>query len=294
MRRFVRDLWRSVRDYGDAPRLEDYAFLSPKRMQSPEGRPLVSIITCVYNAGETLPRAMDSVRAQSWPAIEYVVVDGASTDGSAEIIAANADLVTVLLSEPDEGLYDAFNRGVAVSTGEYVAVLNADDAIAPDHVERSLKAIEAAEADFSFGNVEMIHEEPEGEWIEHRPADRRYAETLTTGTTDLHHATMLVHRRVFERIGLFRTSLRIAADYDWFIRMHNAGFRGAFSGVTSRMKFGGVSTERQELSILEAAYVALQNGGAPLGILRFWGPLFLRRLRWRFVRILRFTKASGT
>lgn len=287
MRKFVRDLWRSVRNYGTPPRLGDYGFLRPIRNPAPEGRPLVSIVTCVYNAGHTLPRAMASVRAQTWPHIEYVVVDGGSTDNTASVIQENSDIVTVLLSERDDGLYDAFNRGVAVSTGDYVAVLNADDAIAPDHVERSLEALMQSGADFSFGDVEMVHQIEGAERIEKRPADKDYEATLPSGTTDLHHATMLVNRRVFDRIGLFRTGLRIAADYDWFIRMHKAGFRGVYSGVTSRMNFGGVSTERQELSIFEAAYVALRNGGPPIAIARFWAPILFRRIRWRIRNALR-------
>lgn len=286
MRRFFRDAASAVKNYGKAPQLRDYAQLRPKRKDLPEGRPLVSIVTCVYNAASTLPQAMNSVRGQTWPNIEYVVVDGASTDGTGEVVAQNDDLVSVLLSEPDEGLYDAFNRGVSISTGDYVAVLNADDAIAADHIEKSVKALEESGADFSFGDVEMIHQEAKGERIEHRPADREYAQTLPTGTTDLHHATMVVHRRVFEKIGLFRKGLKIAADYDWFIRMHNAGFKGVYSGVTSRMSHGGVSTERQELSVFEAAYVACKNGGPILGIARFWTPIFYRRIRWRLKRFV--------
>ena len=287
MRRFFRDAQGAVKNYGKAPQLADYAQLDPTRKPLPDGRPLVSVVTCVYNAASTLPKAMDSVRSQSWPYIEYVVVDGASTDGTGEIIEANDDQVSVLLSEPDEGLYDAFNRGVAVSTGDYVAVLNADDAIDSDHIEKSVRALEESGADFSYGDVEMIHQRDGVEHVEHRPADHDYAKTLPSGTTDLHHATMVVHRRVFEKIGLFRKGLRIAADYDWFIRMHRAGFKGVYSGVTSRMSHGGVSTERQELSIFEAAYVAYKNDGPKLDILRFWGPIFYRRMRWRAKRFLR-------
>lgn len=281
MKRLLRDIYRSVRHYGEAPRLADYAFLKPQRLGKEKGRPLVSIVTCVYNGEATLQRAMDSVRKQTYPNIEYVVVNGASTDGTADIIARNMDIVDVLLSEPDKGLYDAFNRGVAVSTGDYVAVLNSDDALAPENIEKSLAALETSGADFSFGDVEMEEEGPSGPVVRFRPADKDYAKTLRAGTTELHHATMLTHRRIFEGVGLFRTNLKITADYDWYVRLHKAGFQGVYSGVVSRMKFGGVSTDRQELSILEGSYVALRNGGPPLAILRFWGPLLVRRIAWR-------------
>lgn len=286
MRRLLDDLRRSVANYDHVPRLEDYAFLRPVRTGTKFGRPLVSIITCVYNAAESLPRTMASVRAQTYPWIEYVLVDGASIDGTHDVIAANRDIVDVLLSEKDDGLYDAFNRGVAVATGDYIAVLNADDAIAPDHIERSIAALKGSGADFSFGDVEMIHQTPDGEQVSQRPADHDYAQTLPFGTTDLHHATMVVKREAFESVGLFRTGLKIAADYDWFIRMHNAGFKGVYSGVLSRMSHGGVSTERQELSILEASYVALRNGGNPLRVVGFWGPMLGRRLAWRVKRAM--------
>jgi glycosyltransferase len=287
MKRLFRDIYRSVRHYGAAPRLADYAFLKPQRSGRKKGRPLVSIVTCVYNAEATLQRAMDSVRQQTYPNIEYVVVNGASTDGTADVIARNMDIVDVLLSEPDKGLYDAFNRGVAVSTGDYVAVLNGDDALAPENMAKSIAALEASGADFSFGDIEMEEEGPSGPVVRFRPADKDYAKTLNWGTTELHHPTMVAHRRIFERVGLFRTNLKITADYDWYVRLNKAGFRGVYSGVISRMKYGGVSTDRQELSILEASYVALRNGGPPLRILGFWGPLLARRIAWRIRSKLR-------
>lgn len=287
MRRFIRDLYRSVRHYGKAPVFADYAFLQPLRAGREKARPLVSIVTCVYNGEATLQRAIDSVRAQNNPHIEYVVVNGASTDGTADIIARNMDVIDVLLSEPDKGLYDAFNRGVSVATGDYIAVLNSDDAIAPGHIEKSLAALVESGADFSFGDIEMEEVGPDGPVIRFRPADKDYASTLSYGTTEMHHAAMVAHRRIFETVGLFRTNLKITADYDWYVRLNKAGFKGVYSGVVSRMKFGGVSTDRQELSILEGAYVALRNGGPPLKILGFWGPLLGRRMRWRARRALR-------
>lgn len=283
MKRLLKDIRQSIRTYGVPPRLSDYDFLEPEWLRPrPEGRPLVSVVTCVLNAAETLPRTMESVRAQTWPELEYVVVDGGSTDGTAEIIAANVDIVSARLSGNDDGLYDAFNRGVAISTGDYVAVLNADDWMEPDHIAKSVGALGRSGADFSFGDVVMHEPLPDGTMHPRfRGADRDYAATLPTGSTELHHASMLVGREVFETVGLFRTGLKITADYDWYIRLHKAGYRGVYSGVTAHMAHGGISTTRQELSILEASFVAWKNGGPPLGILRFWGPMMAKRMAWR-------------
>ncbi|MDV7391601.1 glycosyltransferase, partial [Arthrospira platensis SPKY1] len=103
-------------------------------------KPSVSIITVVYNACDLLQGTMASVFEQSWPHIEYIVVDGGSTDGTTELIRAQAGRISRWVSEPDKGLYDAMNKGLRMATGDFVWFLNAGDRLfTPDTVERVME-----------------------------------------------------------------------------------------------------------------------------------------------------------
>ncbi len=87
----------------------------------------ISVITAVYNRVATIGDALDSVRAQTWPDVEHVVIDGASTDGTLELLQARRDGISVLVSEPDKGIYDALNKGIARATGDVIGLMHSDD-----------------------------------------------------------------------------------------------------------------------------------------------------------------------
>src|ERR1700744_3827916 len=104
------------------PQLSDYGARTART-----DPPLVSVVTTVRNGERTLARVIASVRAQAFPGLEYVVVDGGSTDGTLALIRANEDIIDVWTSAPDRGISDGFNKGIALTTGKYVSLLNADD-----------------------------------------------------------------------------------------------------------------------------------------------------------------------
>ena len=145
-----------------APTLDNYRgrLASPGRLQggrqtsvTRESRadlPLVSIITVVRNRSKSLQAAMDSIRAQTYPNIEYIVVDGASTDDTLDIVRVNADLIDIWISEPDTGIYDAFNKGVALSSGAYIGFLNSDDYYDPEQISRRGPIIAEPESRLGF------------------------------------------------------------------------------------------------------------------------------------------------
>lgn len=118
----------------------------------------VTIITVVYNGIDLLPGTMQSVFAQSYPNIEYLIIDGKSTDGTQELIKKNADRVSNWISEPDRGLYDAMNKGLKMATGDFVWFMNAGDRIfAADTVEKMMSAC-TRETDILFGEVMLVNE----------------------------------------------------------------------------------------------------------------------------------------
>lgn len=183
--------------------------------------PLLSVITVCYNAAPTLTQTLDSVRAQTWRPLESVVVDGGSVDGTQTIVARYDDIAGAVVSEPDQGIYDAMNKGIGLSRGEVLHFLNADDCFVDDGVaEDVMRLFEADPAlDLVFGDA--IYVSGEGEFL--RSYRRVNARNLIFG--DLCHQVVFARRRLFERCGDFNLAYRINADYDWLLRVFRGGAR---------------------------------------------------------------------
>lgn len=121
---------------------------------SSENMPLITVVTVVFNGAENLQQTIQSVLAQTYPNIEYIVIDGGSKDGTLQILE-RYDSIDYWVSEPDGGIYKAMNKGVALASGEYIAFLNADDWYNPDTVASVADAILAHRPDYIFGNVDI-------------------------------------------------------------------------------------------------------------------------------------------
>src|SRR5579871_1341808 len=139
-----------------APFLSDYAQYARKRLTvagltaSP---PLVSVITVSLDAAKTIERTIRSVQDQSFASIEHIFVDGGSSDDTLAIIKRSARRQDHWISEPDKGISDAFNKGIALSRGTYVQILNADDWLSPNQIERGTSSLQHSRAEFVFGNL---------------------------------------------------------------------------------------------------------------------------------------------
>lgn len=182
-----------------------------------QGSPLVSVITVCRNAAATLEACLTSVAAQSWPNIEHIIIDGASTDGTAAIVARHRARLAVVVSEPDRGLYDAMNKGVARSQGEFIIFLNADDVFAgPDALRDAMREIARdPEGDVYYGGLEVLMG-----GARHRhtpPPPDQAAEEMVLGC--LPHQATLARRAVFDRTGPFDLRWRRHADYDWWLKV---------------------------------------------------------------------------
>ncbi len=220
-------------------------------------RPAVAVITAVRNAEATLERTLASVARQSWRPLEHIVIDGASTDGTRAILEQCGEGLR-WISEPDRGLYDAMNKGLAmVSDPEaYVVFLNADDTFyADDAIERALDAAQGE--DLVYGRLER-HDEA---------LDYRDVIGLEVSARDLvlgmrcHHQAMLTRARVFERVGRFDMRYRIAADYDWAVRvfLDDSLTRRFVPVIVSTMGRGGLSDRRYLASVRERWHIVARH-----------------------------------
>jgi glycosyltransferase involved in cell wall biosynthesis len=240
----------------------EYDSYATKRGALVGDAPSVSIVTIVLNAARTLERTIASVQAQSFSSVEHVLVDGGSADGSLDIIRRMARPQDYWISEKDRGISDAFNKGVAMTRGRYVLILNADDWLSPDQIAHAVAALENSRADFVFGDLVFY----EGD----RPlfrygGDPQYEKVIHRRWPSVGHPTLLASRRCFERIGLFDPIYRNAMDYDWLLRLHCAGARGVYCpDVVGHMTHDGVSNLQFARTIEEVRRIVIAHGRDPV------------------------------
>lgn len=176
--------------------------------------PKISIITVTFNAEKVLPITLDSIRNQNYNNIEYIVVDGASKDGTLDEIKSNLDIITKWISEPDDGLYFAMNKGLKIATGDYVWFLNAGDSINDKNILNYLFDKESTLRDVYYGDTLIVDEN--GNKLGRRrlqpPPDLTW-KSFRWGML-VCHQSVLVKRTIAPE---FNTKYRIAADYEWVL-----------------------------------------------------------------------------
>ena len=203
----------------------------------------ISIITVVYNARDTIRDTIESVHRQFYSDIEHIVIDGASTDGTVEVLESCRDKIDVLVSEKDHGIYDGLNKGIKLATGEVIGFLNADDVYEDDWVlSRIASALANHRYDAVYGDLEYVAKDDLDRVIRYWRAGRFSYRRLGWGWMPP-HPTFYVRRSIYERLGAFDTSFTIAADFDCMLRFLGPG-RVAPAYVPSvlvKMRLGGVS-----------------------------------------------------
>lgn len=205
--------------------------------------PLLSVITVVYNGATTLEHTLRSVFSQTCRDVEYIVIDGGSSDGTVEILKEYDGQIDYWVSQKDAGIYDAMNKGIKLAKGKYVGMLNADDYFADSMVlERIIGELESSGVDAVFSCLDIVDPTKTGHIL------RRYRVTnynrwiLRIGVMPP-HPTFYCKRACYERAGLYRTDYQIAADFEMLVRLLLAyAVSWKFIDTTTvKMRSGGVS-----------------------------------------------------
>ena len=228
------------------------------------------MITPVFNGAKTLTDTIASVRAQGYQPLQYIIVDALSNDGTAEIIQSNRDLVTDHVREADRGIYDAMNKGISYARGDIIGIINADDVLEADALNRVARAFSEHDADYVCADLTIMDEAghtigqqaAESRWITGRrnPLGRDWRMNI-----GLPHPSLFVHRRVYERLGQFDLSFRLAADHDFVARMIASGQRGVYVGPPlARFRLGGASSSSLIECFREDEIIARKHGVHPL------------------------------
>lgn len=234
-----------------------------------------SIITVCWNSEKILPRAMASLSIQRFKDYEWVVVDGASTDGTLSLVRSFSSAPVLVVSEPDEGIYDAMNKGIAKARGEYIFFLNSDDALYDENVLGDVnKWLENNPGtQFLYGNV--VNVKMDGNWLRHFGHVTRH-NIMEDGIC---HQAVFATRMLFSTIGTFNQRFKINADYDWMLRVFRGGTRCAY--IDRRVAYffdGGAHSLDKQYVANERKTVRLQYIGEPSLVLRLLRARLLNRL----------------
>lgn len=214
----------------------------------PQGNRKLSIITVVYNNARDIERTILSVLGQTYPNIEYIVVDGSSTDGTLEIIKRYENRIAKIISEKDDGIYDAMNKGLAAATGEYVLFMNSGDELySPDTVSNVFAT--ATDADIYYGETEMIDDKGESLGRRRHAAPRQFTwRSFKYGMSVSHQAIYI--RRSLTR--LFDRRYELSADIDWILRAAKKAKKIVnVNQYVARYLVGGMSKTKHRQSLQE-------------------------------------------
>lgn len=211
---------------------------------STEGKPLVSVITVVFNGALTIEHTIRSVMAQTYDNIEHIIIDGGSTDATLDILLKYEDHIDYWVSERDAGIYDAMNKGIELANGHYVGMLNSDDYFSdPAALETIVSRLRISKVDAVFSCLDIV--DPANlDRVLRKYRVSTYTKFMMRIGVMPPHPTFYCKKSCYEKTGVYRTDYRIAADFEMLVRLLikqqiNWEFINA---TTVKMRSGGVSS----------------------------------------------------
>ena len=224
-----------------------------------EDTPLISIVTVVYNGGRYLEETINSVIKQDYSAVEYIIVDGGSTDITLDIIRKYEDKISKWVSEPDKGISDAMNKGISMATGDVIGIIHSDDFYADTTVLRRV-----ADVFSKYPHIKALYGIQDF-------IDPVTGKTLLSWGRDtepseikrrmyIPHPTLFVRREVYDEIGLFREDFRVAMDYEFAIRLTKYTRPYFLNYKIARMRDAGISGKLYLKSFREVVKALMEHG----------------------------------
>lgn len=204
----------------------------------------VSIITVCFNSEETIDKAINSVLSQSHKDIEYIIIDGESKDKTIDLVRRYISKLSFFKTEPDEGIYDAFNKGIELATGDVICFLNSDDIYTSTHViSKIASAFATTDVDIIYGDVIYHNKQNPSKVIRRYKSGNFSIKRLAWGWMPA-HPSVFMRRGVYDTYGNFKKNYKIAGDYEFFCRIMKGGQLKSmyFPEAFVNMRAGGVST----------------------------------------------------
>jgi len=219
--------------------------------------PLVTVILAVFNGEKYVADAISSVANQTYPNIELIVIDGSSQDSTVDILRAHAEHIAYWVSEPDSGIYDAWNKGLAVANGEWIAFLGCDDLYYPTAIKDYVEYIalhKNEDLDFVSSRIELVSSDLQPIKV----VGERWTWEVFRKNMSVAHPGALHSRKFFTKYGMFDSRYRMAGDYEVLLRAREGLAAGFLNTVTVMMRVGGASTD---LAVFKENYQAKTVSG---------------------------------
>jgi len=208
----------------------------------------VSIITVCYNSARTIEQTIQSVVNQSYKNVEYIIIDGGSTDGTLNLIRKYAGKIAYWVSEPDNGIFDAMNKGIRAATGDVIGIINSDDWYGLDTVRDAVNYfMEHEEAQVVHGNTQFVNRD--GEFCYLKRGDVEPKEIMYHMPS---HPAFFVKKQIYSQYGCFDCQYKIAADYDFLMRLyHHKIMFHYMPGILAYFRIGGTNSRNPRQTLLE-------------------------------------------
>lgn len=240
----------------------------------------ISIITATYNAATTIEDTILSVASQSYPDIEHIIIDGSSTDGTLSFIKKHENKVAKVISEPDNGIYDAMNKGISLATGDMIGMLNSDDFyINNDVISTVVNAFMAKNVDSVFADLVYVRADDLDKIVRYYSSANFNPKKMAYGWMPA-HPTFFVKREIYEQYGLYKTDYQIAADYELIARflVKSKVSYSYIPKVLVKMRTGGASTRNLKSNwILNKEIVrACRENGIETNIFKVYSKYFVK------------------
>jgi len=234
----------------------------------------ISIITVCYNSARTLGRTLESVARQTYPNVEHILIDGGSTDASMDIVAKSGKHLAVAISERDNGIYDAMNKGLAMATGDVVAFLNSDDYYSSSEILMEVaQVMRANELDILSGNVAFFRAGSEDKIIRVYNSGQFSINKLAIGLMPAHPA-LFISQSVLVNSGGFKIDYKIAGDFELIARIltHQKLKMSHLPKILVKMQLGGISTSSWGARILMNREIlrACADNGIRTNLFKIW------------------------
>lgn len=218
----------------------------------------VSIITICYNRKATIAKAIESVLSQEYPNIEYIVIDGNSSDGTAAIVQSYGSKISTFISEPDQGMYDALNKGLGLATGDIVGLMHSDDEFYDARVVSQIVAAfdNNPQTDGLYGDGIYVSNDEKERLIRNRIGGAYSIEKVKSGWLPL-HPTVYLKKAIIDTYGFYNLDFKIASDTEWLLRyLYKHKIKMTYlNSYIVKMRMGGLSTSyKRAFEVLQEDY----------------------------------------
>ena len=206
----------------------------------------ISIITVVYNNCKTINTAIESVISQTYSNIEYIIIDGGSNDGTLNNIYNYKDNIALILSESDNGIYDAMNKGIHLATGDIIGILNSDDLYENNHIIEEIvyEFIKDNNLDILYGDLVYVNKNDTSKIIRKWISKEYYSNFFENGNVPP-HPSLFIRRRIYLESGIFKLEFLLAADYEFMLRIFKKNsYKSKYLNKTFvKMRLGGATNK---------------------------------------------------